>query len=371
MSTQIPLKVLKDFFEDEIIAMSIYKFLKRKSRAKEGIFNKLAEMEKGHADFWRNIAENKHGVKLKIGLRLRMKIIWNKFVALITPLTFMINYLELDEKNAYLEYSKILELVRSDNELYNKVKQVIYDEIEHEIVLIDMLLGEKSKLARIKDAIYGMTDSLVEILALVIGLASVITSPLTIGLAGLISTVGGTFSMTSGAYLSSKSQNDLYQGAVEEIKIKKELANNLLTRDLEKALIERGLSQESAKLLINAVKDDTNALSNLLRSIAIEETPVNPKEVAVTTGIYYVLGALPAIVPFFIAAPLGMTSVAVAIIAVILSSIVAFLTGIFTGVLSGIDVKKKALENVLIIIGATAATYFIGTLAKLFLGIEI
>jgi len=368
---QIPLKLLKDFFEDEIIAMSIYKFLKRKSRTKGEIFDKLAEMERGHADFWKDLTEKTYGIKLKVGLKLKLKILWNKFIALITPLTFMINYLELGERGAYLEYSKILEIVKSDAELYDKVKQIIYDEIEHEVVFMDMILGEKSKLAKIKDAIYGMTDSLVEILALVIGLASVITSPLTVGLAGLISAVGGTFSMTSGAYLSSKSQNDLYEGAVEEIKIKRILAENLLTRDLEKALIERGLNKESARLLIDAVKDDAEILSNLLKSIAIEETPVNPKEVATTTGIYYVLGALPAVVPFFLAAPLGVTSVTVAIIAVVLSSIVAFLTGIFTGVLSGIDVKRKALENVLIIIGATAATYLIGTLAKIFLGIEI
>ncbi len=371
MGAQIPLKLLKDFFEDEIIAMSLYKFMKRKSREKKEVFDKLAEMEIGHADFWRTLAEKIYGTRLKVGFKLRLKIIWNKFIALITPLTFMINYLELGERGAYIEYSNLLETVKGDKELYQSVKNIIYDEIEHEGVFMDMILGEKSRLTKIKDAIYGMTDSLVEILALVIGLASVIASPLTVGLAGLISAVGGTFSMTSGAYLSSKSQNDLYEGALEEIKIKETLAQHLLERDLKSALIERGLTEESAELLIKAVKEKPEILGNLVRSIVIEETPTNPKEVASTTGLYYVLGALPAIVPFFIAEFLGVPSITVAVIAVVLSSIVAFLTGIFTGVLSGIDVKRKAIENVLIIVGATAATYLIGTAAKMFLGIEI
>ncbi len=371
MSAQIPLKLLKDFFEDEIIAMNIYEFLKKKSREKKDIFEKFAEMEKGHSEFWKDLTEKTYGIKLKVGMKLRLKILWNKFIALITPLTFMINYLELGERSAYIVYSKLLELVKNDEELYQSVKKIVYDEIEHEGVFMNMLIGEKSRLAKIKDAIYGMTDSLVEILALVIGLVSVIASPLTIGLAGLISAVGGTFSMTSGAYLSSKSQNDLYEGAVEEIKIKEMLARNLLEENLKSALIEKGLSDESAKLLIDAVKEKPEILGILVRSIAMEETPTNPKEVASTTGIYYVLGALPAIVPFFIAAPLGLTSIIAAMIAVLLSSIVSFLTGIFTGVLSGIDIKRKALENVIIILGATAATYLIGTAAKIFLGIEI
>lgn len=371
MVVKIPLRMLKKFFDDEVIAMSIYRFMIRKSKDKREVFEKLSKMEQEHADFWQNLAREMYGKTLKIGLGLRLKILWSKFIALITPLTFMVNYLELGEREAYIDYAKLLDIVKENEAILNSVKEIIYDEIKHEDELLEIIIGEKSRLARIKDAIYGMTDSLVEILALVIGLASVIKSPLTIGLAGLISAVGGTFSMTSGAYLSSKSQNDLYEGSLQEIKIKETLATDLLETDLERAFIEKGLDVNTVKSLIEAVKEKPEALRNLIKSLAIEETPTNPAEVAKTTGLYYVLGALPAILPFFIAEPFGLSSVHVALIAVSLAIIVSFITGIFTGVLSGINIRKKAIENVLIIVGATIATYLIGTIARIILGIEV
>ncbi len=370
--TRDDLKIIKNFWEDEIIAMSLYKFLKRKVRGdKKEQFDKLAEMEKGHAEAWNQLAKNKFDIEFEPGLLLKIKILLYKLLALVTPLTFMIYYLELGERTATLEYSKILSKFEDDPETYEMVKRIIYDEIGHEASFVEMIVGERAKIAKVKDAIYGMTDSLVEILALVIGLASVIGNPLTIGLAGLISAIGGTFSMTSGAYLSAKSQNDIYEGAVREIEVKNAVARSMLVKDLELSLVEKGIDESTARRIAEGIKDQPEVLKNLLKSLGIEETPTDPKEVAVTTGLYYILGALPAILPFFFAHIFSISTIEVAVIAVLLSSVVSFFTGIFTAILSGIDIKKKAVENVLIIIGATLATYTIGTLAKILLGVEI
>lgn len=366
------LEKIKDFWEDEILAMNLYRFLKRKAKGeRKQIFEKLSEMEKGHAEIWKTIAKKFFNVEFKPHLSLKIKILFNKLLALITPLTFMIYYLELDERTATLEYSKILSKFESDPQHYEIVKNIIFDEIEHETTFIEMIMGEKSRIAKVKDAIYGMTDSLVEILALVIGLASVIINPLTIGLAGLISAIGGTFSMTSGAYLSAKSQNDIYEGAVKEIEVKDAIDRSTLVKDLELAFIEKGVDKATAKTITEHLKSNPDVLKNLVTSLAIEETPTNPKEVAITTGVYYILGALPAVLPFFVANFFAISTLEVALIAILLASIVSFFTGIFTAVLSGINIKRKAIENVLIIIGSAIATYSIGTLAKILLGIEI
>jgi len=366
------LKVIKNFWEDEVLAMNLYRFLKRKAKGnKKEVFDKLAEMEKKHADTWSSLAKRFFNVEFKPSIVLKVKIFLNKILALITPLTFMINYLELDERTATLEYSNVLTKFKDDPETYEVVKKIIYDEIEHEATFVEMIIGERSRIAKIKDAIYGMTDSLVEILALVIGLASVIPNPLTIGLAGMISAIGGTFSMTSGAYLSAKSQNDIYEGAVREIEVKDAVARSTLIKDLELALIEKGIDEDTAKKIVENLGENSSILKTLVKTLGIEETPTNPKEVATTTGLYYVLGALPVVLPFFVAHVFSISTINVAIIAVLLASVTSFFTGIFTAILSGINVKRKAIENVLIIIGAALATYTIGTLAKILLGIGV
>lgn len=366
------LEVIKRFWEDEIIATNVYSFLKRKVKGeKKEIFDKLSGMEMGHARIWENLAKEKFNKEFKVGLTLRIKVFFYKVLAIILPLTFMINYLELGERTATLEYSTLLTKFKNEPKIYEVVKKIIYEEIEHETMFLEMIIGERSKLARVKEAIYGMTDSLVEILALVIGLASVTKSPLTIGLAGLIAAIGGTFSMTSGAYLSAKSQNDLYEGAVRELDVKDMVARSLLLKDLKLVLEEKGVDRDAVSEIIDGLKENPKALKNLVKSVAIEETPTNPKEVAFTTGIYYIIGALPAILPFLFGDFFPVNTVFIAIIAIVLSSIVSFLAGMFTAILSGTKIIRKALENVLIIIGATLATYTIGSIAKVLLGISV
>lgn len=364
--------LVKDFWADEIIATDLYKFLSKKaSKEKAELFKKISEMEKGHAVIWNKISEKAFSKTFKIGVGIKIKTFFMKLLALILPLTFMIYYLELDERKAIINYSKLLSAFKDEVHIYNMIEGVIKDEIDHEARLVDLLLGETSYLSKAKDAIYGMTDSLVEILALVIGLAGIIYNPILIGLAGLISSIGGTFSMTSGAFLSTKSQNDIYEGRVKEIDVKELVSLDSLKVDLKSALIEKGVDSSVSEGIVKIIGDDKKALTNLVKSLSIEETLTNPKDAAITTGTYYILGALPAIIPFFLALTLPISSITAAIIAIICAAIVSFFSGIFTAVLSGMNIKRKAIENVLIILGSAIATYFIGSLARIFLGIEV
>ncbi len=268
-------------------------------------------------------------------------------------------------------YTKLLEEFKDDARSRSLVEEIMKDEIKHEHTLAELLIGDETKLSRIKDAIYGMTDSLVEILALVIGLASIMTDPFFIGLAGLIAAIGGTFSMTSGAYLSVKSQNDIFEGKVSVLSIKERVGPEYLEEDLKIALKEKGLDDKAAAQVVRIIGSDRTVISSLLKSIAIEERYDDPTNAAITTGIYYVLGALPAITPFFLGFLIPITPITASIIAIVLCAIISFIAGIFTAVLSGIDIKEKAFKNMIITIGAAAATYFIGSVARTFLGVEI
>ncbi len=364
---------IKDFWEDEIVSTSVYGYLSRKAKGeKSSLFKEISEMEKTHADFWNGIATELYSKTYKVGIGTRIKRFFMKILALIMPLSFIVYYLEQDERVGIIRYAEVLEKFKHDPNIYPQLEKIITQEIQHETHLIKLLLGEEEHLKRIKDAIYGMTDSLVEILALVIGLAGVFQNqPLLVGLAGLIAAIGGTFSMTSGAYLSAKSQNDIYTGKVKEIEIKGIIGTQFLKEELIEALESHEIKPETAIKIASALEKDPNVMKTLLKQLAIEESPEDAKSSAITTGFYYIIGALPPITPFFVAAIVGSNAVVAAIFAVVLSATVSFLSGLYTAVLSGISVKKTAINNVLIIIGATMATFFIGSLARTFLGIEV
>lgn len=365
--------VLKEFWDDEIVATDLYGFLSKRAKDDEQkkLFKSISEMESRHAKAWQDIANSMFGISFKEGWGTRLRKFYMRTLARILPSTFMIKFLELDEQSAVIGYSKLLEHVKDDPETTEKVQKIIRDEVHHEGTLINLIMEKAEYLSRIGDAIYGMTDSLVEILALVIGLAGLISNPILIGLAGMISAIGGTFSMTSGAYLSTQSENDIYEGKIQELEIKERVVPDTLKDDLKRALISKKVEENVADEVVSVLKNDTKGLAILLKSLAINETFEDAKASAITTGKYYILGALPAIVPFFLGFLFPITPLWASIIAIVSAAIISFVAGIFTAVLSGTKIKSKAFKNVLFIIGSTFATYMIGTLARTFLGIEV
>ncbi len=373
MDDEKVLKKIKDFWEDEIISTSLYDFLSRREKNEKykEMFKKFARMENEHARHWENIAKKEYNKTFKKNIFIYIKLFFMKLVAIILPLTFLIYYLELGERSAILDYSLIAEHFKNKPDMKAIIDGIIHDELTHEINVMEAILGEKATISNVRDAIYGMTDSLIEILALVIGLAGAIHDPVVIGLAGMIAAIGGTFSMTAGAYLSTKSEIDLNEGKLREIEAKSRANEHFLKKDLELALQEKGIPGEQARLVVENTTDPTT-IKNLVVSLTTEEIGTSAKDSAITTGIYYILGALPAVVPFFLIFIYpGMDSITAAIIAIILSAIVSFGAGVFTAVLSGISIKSNALKNVVIIIGSAGLTYLIGMIARILLGIEI
>ena len=371
---QIPLSEIRDFWIDEEISTAVYGFMSRKvSPNKATIFKEIADMESNHAKMWNNeIAQELYVTQFKKGFVLRIKIFFMELLALIMPLSFMIYYLELNERIGFIRYTEALEKYQDNKKVYSILESIISQEITHEASFIDLLLGEESHLKRVKDAIYGMTDSLVEILALVIGLAGVIQGqPLIVGLAGLISAIGGTFSMTSGAYLSAKSQNDINNGKIREVDLKEVIGGSYLKDSLTDALTAKDIKPDIAEKITSLIGNDVDVMKALFKRLEIEESPEDAKSSGLTTGIYYIIGALPALIPVFVAPFFHINSVVAAIIAITLAAIVSFIAGIYTAVLSGISIKKTPISNVLIIIGSAIITYFIGSLARTALGIQI
>ena len=364
--------LLHKFWQSEIIADRLYSFLAAQcdDDERKEIIMKIGKMEQGHATVWNRIAMKSHGVSFRVSLLLRVKILSAKLLSLILPFTLFIHYMEHQERNAILDYSKLLEAYNHDEKARTIITNIIRQEIGHEWHLMEQIADKESYIAKTREALDAMTVGIIETLGLVIGLLAAHSSTLTIGLTGLIAAIGGMIAIMSISYVSSKATYDLHEGRTREIHVKKEINPAVLKRELEKVLIEKGIRSETVKAMMGIIGDDTTLLSNLLKSIKITEEAGVPKEAIKTTGLFFIIGTLPILLPFFIGQIWDSDPWIPAMIAFSLAVLTISAAGFFVAVLSAKKIFVKIAHSISIIMGTCAVTYLVGLAARIFFGIE-
>ncbi|HVO65205.1 MAG TPA: demethoxyubiquinone hydroxylase family protein [Syntrophales bacterium] len=369
-NTEQTLNLLRVFWSSEIVADSLYSSLAARyndDKLKKSIIH-IGEMEQGHAHVWNKIAKDVHGVSFHVSVFLKIKILLMKLLSFIMPFTIFIHYMEHEERKAILEYSKLLATFKDDKRIREIITNIIKQEIGHEWHMMEQIADKGSYIVKFKEAIPGMTTGIIETLGLVIGLLAAHTTTLMIGLTGTIAMISGTIAMMSISYISSKGHHDLHEGRVKELSIKKEVDPAVLRTELETVLIDKGISSETARLMIDIIGTDAVALSNLVKIFKTAGEALSPKESVKTTGVFFVVGTLPVIAPFFAGVLWGLEPLIPAIVAFALAIVTISIAGLFTAVLSGKRISTKVIHNIFIILGTCALTYLVGLAARIFFG---
>ena len=373
MKEQGNLSLLHEFWQWEIVADRLYSFLAARcsDAERKEVIAKIGQMEQGHATLWKRIAEKSHGASFDVTLSLRWKILLGKLLSLILPFTIFIHYMEHQERNSILEYSKLLEAYSHDEKTKTIIANIIRQEIGHEWHMMEQIADKESYIAKTGEALDAMTVGIIETLGLVIGLLATHASTLTIGLTGLIATIGGLIAVMSISYVTSKANYDLHEGRNREIQVKKEINPAVLKRELEKALVGKGIQNETVKDIMGIIGDDTSILSNLVKSIKMAGEPGEPKEAIKTTGLFFVIGAVPTLMAFFIGVIWDLEPLIPAILAFTLAVLTISTAGFFVAVLSGKKIFMKIAHNIAVIMGTCAVTYGVGLAARILFGIGV
>jgi vacuolar iron transporter family protein len=372
MKKKQTLNLLRIFWISEIVADSLYSSLAARyndNKLKKAIIH-IGEMERGHAHVWNKIATDVYGVSFQTSASLKFKILLMKFLSYILPFTIFIHYMEHEERKAILEYSKLLDAYKDNEDIRKIITNIIKQEISHEWHMMEQIADKGSYIVKFKEAIPGMTTGIIETLGLVIGLLAAHTTTTMIGITGTIAVISGTIAMMSISYISSKGHHDLHEGRVKELSIKKEVDPAVLRRELEYALIDKGISSETARLVIDIIGPDTVALSNLVKTFKITGEALTPGESVKTTGIFFIVGALPILVPFFVGVLWDSNPLIPALTAFALAIITISMAGLYSAVLSGKKISAKIIHNISIIVGTCALTYLVGLTARIFFGFE-
>lgn len=320
----------KDFYVGEINDYRLYTELAGRVKDPElrEELKRIANMEKGHAKFWREFLKRRGEEVPSERRRFFQSFVFflSKF---INPL-LLVSLLELGESSAYTQYYRFVK--ERSNELSEEevkaLKAIILDELSHESAFRDRL--ESMGLSNVRDLVLGMNDGLVELLGVVAGLSAVYRSePVVVGASAVVVGVAGAISMGVGAFVSVRSQRQVNEAMRER---------------------ERILADITGK----GIPKDFNSSENEIRS-------------ALFTGLSYLLGVVFPVSPYF----LVEDSLTGLYFSLSLAVLVLALVGGFIALVSGISLKKKVLEMVLSAGFAAGASFLFGSLVKRFFGLEV
>ena len=186
-------RTLLQFQRNEITEYHIYKHLGERTPGENGqVLIKIAEDERRHYQQWKEIT----GTEV---LPNRWMFFLYAFIARIFGLTFAVKMLERGEDGAEEAYGKVAESIP-------QARHIAREEWEHEQKLIAMI--DEERIGYIGSMVLGLNDALVELTGALAGLTLALQNTRMIGLAGLITGIAASLSMSASEYLSQKSESE-------------------------------------------------------------------------------------------------------------------------------------------------------------------
>ena len=309
--------LLRKAARDEAFDLALYVKLRDiESGEVYNVLSRLVNVERGHVAFWADMAGLKD-VSLDRVQRFRLGV----FVLLRrlfgVGMTFLI--LEAIEIYGINKYWVLWDRYK-DTPQGPRIRNILRDEFGHEDEIVADLTGRRLNAERVRDIFLGLNDGLVEVLGSVSGFYASFGDPVFVLVASITVAVAGSISMAAGVLASSRSQLEVQR--IENAK------RHFFDPDAEVA----------------------------------EET--RPLSAAVAVAASYFLGALFPILPVLLGAASPLWSIIVG------GGMVAVVTMLLS-FMSGMQVRQRVFQNLLLVAAAVAVTYALGTLVKHFWQITV
>jgi VIT1/CCC1 family predicted Fe2+/Mn2+ transporter len=153
----------------------------------------------------------------------------------------------------------------------------------------------------VRDVIFGANDGLVSILALTAGVYGAATHSRLILISGVVGAVGGAISMGAGAYVSSKSEQEVTEKESQRKGIKEKRSPEEERAELTKFYQAQGLTKEEAEAVAARVMSQMAARAEYTIGEEIgltSEESWPPVKAAILTGFSFAIASVIPILPF-------------------------------------------------------------------------
>jgi VIT1/CCC1 family predicted Fe2+/Mn2+ transporter len=209
-------------------------------------------------------------------------------------------------------------------------------------------------------AVLGVNDGLVTNLCLILAVAGASTGVTEVRIAGLASLIAGALSMAAGEWISVRSQVELYEGIVGELRRLAQRNPRLLLEALVSKLEQAGLATDTAQRVSTELPlDGDKFIEFSSRTVFGFDTDDlgSPRIAALSSLALFSVGATVPLLPWFIID--GTPAVIASAVATGAASLVV---GGWVGRSSDRPIAHGALRQLAIVIAASVVTYTIGKL---------
>ena len=371
---KVNLATVEKMWRREVEAAATYKHLAERERdpKRRDILLRLAGQEDKHAARWSERIAASTGRVPDPG-QVERGLTW--FQRISDP-NVVLHRLEQEENKAEAEYVQLM--ARLSDPLDRKIaEEAMHEERDHAVVLrtlagggklptprstLDTILGRERWHVRgtgwIGDAIYGVNDGLGAVFGIVSGMAGYTGGSEVVLAAGLAGTLASALSMGAGAYLSSKSEREVYESEIarEQAEIDEDPHEELLELELFYQL--KGFSEEEARSMAERLQKEPQ---QFLRTLVHEElglneaTFPNPWRSTLSASVSTAIGGFIPIIPFFFT--VGMPAV---IASFVISTIAHFGVGASKALVTTRSWWASGAEMTMVGILEAAITYGLG-----------
>jgi VIT1/CCC1 family predicted Fe2+/Mn2+ transporter/rubrerythrin len=367
------LATVEKMWRREVEAAHTYKLLaERESDLKRrDILLRLAAQEDKHAARWSERIQAATG-RVPDPREIERGLTW--FQKIGDP-TVVLHRLEQEETKADAEYGELMARL-SDPKDKQIAEDAMLEERDHAVILrtlaggkiptprstLDTILRRERWHVRgtgwIGDAIYGVNDGLGAVFGIVSGMAGYTGGSEVVLAAGLAGTLASALSMGAGAYLSSKSQREVYESEIarERAEIEEDPHEELLELELFYQL--KGFSAEESRSMAEQIQKQPKQFLRTLVQEELglsEETFPNPWRSTLSASVSTAVGGFIPIIPFFFA--VGMPAV---IASFIISTFAHFVVGASKALVTARPWWATGLEMTVVGIIEAAVTYGLG-----------
>jgi len=370
---KVNLATVEKMWRREVEAASTYKHLANREHdpKRRDILLRLADQEEKHAERWSERIAAATG-RAPDRKEVERGLSW--FQRISDP-NVVLQRLEQEENKAEEEYNQLMARL-SDPADRKIAEDAMLEERDHAVILrtlaggalpsprsaLDTILRRERWHVRghgwIGDAIYGVNDGLGAVFGIVSGMAGYTGGSEVVLAAGLAGTLASALSMGAGAYLSSKSQREVYESEIarEQKEIEEDPHEELMELELFYQL--KGFSPEEARTMAERLQKDPK---QFLRTLVHEElgldaaTFPNPWRSTLSASVSTAIGGFIPIIPFFFT--VGMPAV---IASFVISTLAHFVVGASKSLVTNRSWWASGTEMTLVGILEAAITYGLG-----------
>jgi VIT1/CCC1 family predicted Fe2+/Mn2+ transporter len=199
----------------------------------------------------------------------------------------------------------------------------------------------------IRDIVYAIDTGLVTTVSFIAGVSASLVTIERIIIAGLIQIVSGMLAIFFGSYISTKAQKSFFENQIDREKREIEEDPEKETQEIREIFGEIGFSRDEQEI---AVKHITSNKETWLKFMVQEEIGISPGlidkpyEIGAISAVSFLIGAIPAIMPFFIFG----TVVQALMISATSVLIFLFVLGVLKSKITKVKWYKSGLETLII-----------------------